>query len=86
MNVLKCTSCGSNELVEAEGVFTCPYCRSKFEPQNTNGSSKESVIEMLSDLDLLLKKCESDPANRSRYINLILDIDPGNKEVKKYFI
>jgi hypothetical protein len=39
---------------------------------------------MLSDLDLLLKKCELDPANRSRYINLILDIDPLNQEVNKY--
>ena len=84
MNILECTNCGSKELIEADNVFICAYCRSKFVPTIPELAPKDSVIEMESDVETLLNKCERDPGNRRRYVNLILDIDPHNEAVKKY--
>jgi len=45
---------------------------------------RETVMDLLSDIQMLLQKCESDPANRYRYANLILDMDPTNQTAMKY--
>lgn len=44
----------------------------------------ETSIRLVSDVEMLLKKCEDDPANRERYIQMILNIDPLNKEVQRF--
>ena len=48
-------------------------------------SAKETVDGGVdSDIQMLLEKCKQDPANRRRYANLILDIDPTNREAAAY--
>ena len=41
-------------------------------------------ISLQSDIELLLDKCRRDPRNARKYANLILDIDPGNKDALQY--
>jgi hypothetical protein len=84
MKIQECKSCGSNELVQIENFLVCTFCRSRYVAEIVDIAPGESVIEMRSDVELLLEKCETDPANRRRYINLILDIDPLNQDVKKF--
>ena len=43
-----------------------------------------SSIALEEDIAVLLKKCREDPKNARKYANLVLDIDPGNAEAKKY--
>ena len=45
---------------------------------------KATSIGMQDDINALLARCESDPANRRRYVSLILDLDPYNQEVLKF--
>ena len=81
MKVIKCTNCGSIELIKEGSVSVCIYCKSSFSnPVPDSGSG----IGLDQDIILLLQKCEEDPPNRSKYVNLILDIDPTNSEVLKY--
>lgn len=70
--------------MEVEQYMVCTFCRSKFQDSRDVTQRVDSHIGLKSDVDELLKKCESDPLNRARYIRLILDIDPGNSEVRKY--
>ncbi len=84
MKVVECSGCGSKELVEKDGFIFCVYCQSKHLPKRNNKPSLETKIELASDIELLLKKCTDDPANKRRYANLILDLDPTNLEAKKY--
>jgi hypothetical protein len=44
----------------------------------------EVNIEIDSDIQMLLMKCREDPVNARKYANLILDIDPGNLEAKRF--
>ena len=81
MKLIECSRCGSKELFEDNNVIVCAYCRSRFKPEANKGAT---VIDVQSDVQLLLRKCIDDPANRIRYANLILDIDPSNKEVLRY--
>ena len=80
---LVCERCGGNLFVEKDGYRICRYCKSKFAlpAQNT---AKGSNISVRSDVQALLQKCRTDRKNARRYANLILDIDPGNEEAKKY--
>lgn len=84
MKSVECTRCGSKELFEDEGYVVCAYCQSRFMPEVDNNPRKGTVIDVQSDIQALLKKCIEDPANRRRYANLILDIDPSNWEATKY--
>jgi|SaaInlStandDraft_2_1057019.scaffolds.fasta_scaffold33282_2 hypothetical protein len=84
MKLHACTACGSKELYEDGDYQTCAYCRARLVPQEDDFPSKKTQISISSDIDALLKKCESDKANRRRYINLILDLDPTNKKVDKF--
>ena len=82
MKLVKCTNCGSNELIEESGLVVCVYCRSKYVPQAKDALQSKTVIGITSDIEALLQKCKQDPTNRRRYANLILDIDPTNQEAK----
>jgi len=84
MKLVECPKCGSQELIEQRGYVFCAYCRSKFIPRAEDSPPVESVIAINSDIDDLLQKCRTDPPNRRRYANLILDIDPTNHEAMKY--
>jgi transcription elongation factor Elf1 len=81
MKLLECARCGSKELLEKEGYVVCVYCGSRFQSEDSN---HPTVIDVYSDIQLLLRKCIEDPENRRRYAGLILDIDPSNSEVMKY--
>jgi hypothetical protein len=53
-------------------------------PQPDDVLEKETFISLLSDVELLLQKCQDDPSNRRRYAGLILDIDPTNQTARQY--
>lgn len=84
MKLVTCTRCSSNELFEEGGYVVCAYCRSRFVPQPDDVLEKETFISLLSDVELLLQKCQDDPSNRRRYAGLILDIDPTNQTARQY--
>lgn len=85
MKQLVCERCGGNEFIENNGYRTCKFCNTKFVMQPGDIPQKSSNIALNDDIKLLLKKCIDDPANARRYASLVLDIDPGNTEAKKYF-
>ena len=84
MKVIECNRCGSSELVERGGYAVCAFCHSQFMLQSEDMSTSPTTISLMSDIELLLKKCEDDPLNRRRYASLILDIDPTNKQAIQY--
>lgn len=84
MKLLECTRCGSKELFEENGYVVCAYCQSRFAPRADDVPQRKTVIGLHSDIEVLLQKCNDDPANRRRYASLILDIDPTNDEAAKY--
>ena len=79
-----CARCGSNELTEVDGYLQCVYCQSRYEIGSKQVSLLATSIGLAADIEALLKKCEDDPANRQRYIRMILNIDPSNKEVQRF--
>jgi len=84
MKSLDCSHCGSKELVERGGFLTCIYCQSRFVLEAAETPLKSTEIAISADIKALLRKCQDDPKNRSRYANLILDIDPSNDEARRY--
>lgn len=97
MKQIKCNSCGADDVIEKNGFLTCRYCRSKFVIEqgekyiynsvksfNNNKTIGCSSIALEDDVQRLLDKCKIEPKNARRYANLILDIDPTNKEALKY--
>ena len=79
-----CKNCGAQTLTAKDGYLVCDYCGSKFALEKDDVSVKASAIDINDDVTRLLKKCEEDPINARRYVNLILDIDPTNSDVWKY--
>ena len=77
-----CSRCGASEWRRESGFLVCKYCGTSFIPEKS--SMKESSIDLSDDVSRLLEKCKSDPKNARRYANLILDIDPLNKEALMY--
>ena len=84
MKLVECTKCGSNELFDENGYVVCAYCRLKFVPSEEDKPKSGAVISVYDDIQYLLEKCRSDSANRRRYANLILDIDPTNFDAMKF--
>lgn len=89
MESIYCKNCGSNVLIkEPNGVYFCQYCGSRFMMTNNahRGSAfnTHSEIGLSDDVRRLLDMCRTDPINARKYANLILDIDPGNKEALFY--
>lgn len=79
-----CENCGANDFIEKNGYKICKYCGSKFLINLEDIPIKDTQIALGDDVKRLLSKCENDPVHARRYVNLILDIDPTNKEVYKY--
>lgn len=84
MNLVECSRCGSKDLFVEDMLVICAFCRSRYTPQADQHLQKETVVDVLSDIQVLLQKCETDPTNSYRYASLILDIDPTNQEVINY--
>ena len=84
MKVLSCEKCGSNDLQCDGNYLVCPYCGSKYLMDPSDKQVKQSNISLGSDVERLLEKCRREPRNARKYANLILDIDPTNKEALKY--
>lgn len=84
MKLISCTRCGSKDLDSERGYVTCTYCQSRFVEQSDDRPKAPTVVGLGSDVQMLLDKCQSDPANRQRYASLVLDIDPTNQEAIRY--
>ena len=84
MKQIICESCGSNDFTELNGYRICQYCKAKFLLHHDVVPKKGTSIALNEDIRMLLRKCKEDPANARRYANLVLDIDPSNKEANKY--
>ena len=79
LKTVQCKQCGANVLREEGNYYICEYCGTKFlkKPEGEG-------ISLNSDIERLLQKCKTDPKNAKKYANLILDIDPDNREALKY--
>jgi len=99
MEGIVCKNCGSNSLQFKHGFWVCDYCDTRFVPTELTGGqtisygggssrsfggSGGSQISVSSDVENLLQKCRLNPKKARKYANLILDIDPDNKEALKY--
>lgn len=79
MEKVSCSSCGSNVLTRDGSYYVCSYCGTRFKTNNV-----DSTIALNDDVASLIQKCKVEPQNARRYANLILDIDPNNKEALQY--
>lgn len=84
MKLINCTQCGSVDLIRDDGYMVCKFCGSRYAIEKSDIGIKPSTISINSDIEVLLKKCRTDPKNAKKYANLILDIDPDNKDAYKY--
>ncbi len=84
MKLIQCEQCGGGEFYRDNGFMVCKYCNARYAIERGDLGVQESTISLNSDIDTLLKKCKQDKKNARRYANLILDIDPDNKEALKY--
>ena len=84
MKALVCSRCGAHEWKEADGYRICAYCGTRFLLSEEERVRPRSEIRLSSDIERLLKKCQDNPKNASKYANLILDLDPTNDEARRY--
>lgn len=77
-----CVNCGADSFIFKDGYKICKYCNTRV--KNNEPKVSASEISLQSDIDILLQKCKDDPARARKYAGLILDIDPTNREAKKY--
>ncbi len=90
MKAFICPCCGAPEFQDENGYKVCQYCGGRFLPnalvQNTPRTQPpvSAGIVINDDVQRLLMKCKTDPKNARKYANLILDIDPNNREAYKY--
>lgn len=84
MKLVTCARCGASDLIESDGYRICHYCRSKYVIHSDDIMAQDSIIALDNDVKMLLQKCRDNPASARRYANLVLDIDPGNVEARKY--
>ena len=78
MKQIVCESCGASDFIEKAGFRICKYCGTQYQ------INSKSAIFIDDDVQRLLQKCKDEPWSARRYANLILDIDPTNKEALKY--
>jgi hypothetical protein len=81
---ITCKKCGASDFYEQNGYGVCRYCQTRFILTTAQTASQNSGITLSDDIKMLLKKCQNDPINASRYAGLVLDIDPSNTEAIKY--
>ncbi|MBP7211118.1 MAG: hypothetical protein KBA02_07995 [Paludibacteraceae bacterium] len=79
-----CENCGAHDFTLNNGYIVCQFCNTKYVITDDDIPKKESVISVREDVKRLLEKCKNDPLNARRYANLVLDIDPTNREAHKY--
>ena len=84
MKLVVCERCGGMAFYEQNGYRICQYCNSAYLIQAEDIPDKGSNIAIDDDVQMLLQKCITDPMNARRYASLILDIDPGNIEARRY--
>ena len=92
MKSFVCNACGATDLQIEKGHVVCPYCETKYNLTADDFDfygfhKKDSAaigISLGADIEMLLRKCRANPKNARKYANLILDIDPDNKEALKY--
>ena len=85
MKAFSCDHCGASKWYEKNGHRYCSYCGSQLMiTSGKSGSVHDSSIDISDDVKRLLQKCKADPARAARYANLILDIDPDNKDALRY--
>ena len=80
MKALICEHCGGDEFIEKEGYYICRYCKSTFVPSKDMKPEKTATIALNDDVARLLQKCKTDPVRAQKYAELILEMDPSNKE------
>lgn len=78
MKLITCSNCGASKFTIRNQKYICVYCGSTYEKSHT------TTISINDDIQKLLQKCRENPLAAKRFANLILDIDPGNNEAKKY--
>ena len=81
METWRCPCCGGDKYTIENNYKICAYCKSKFKIEDL---SEKTGISINKDIENLLQKCSLYPEKASKYANLILDIDPENKEAQKY--
>lgn len=79
-----CANCGADVFIYKDGFKVCKFCNSRYALDEAEKPQKKAVVSLQSDIEILLEKCKADPARAKKYAGLILDIDPTNKEAKKY--
>ena len=84
MKPIRCLNCGANDMVEVGSFWVCRYCQSKFAIESSDVPREGMGVSLNADIQRLLRKCKEDPRNAKKYANLILDIDPTNREALKY--
>ena len=80
-----CAYCGSKFLKETKSEKSS-FGTVSFEGGTPLSKSLDNLtggISLDSDIERLLQKCRTDPKNKKKYINLILDLDPDNTDVYK---
>lgn len=85
-NYFVCDYCGSKFLKETKSERSSNNGGGFVSNSNNTVLNPESLIggiSLNSDIERLLNKCKTDPKNKRKYINLILDIDPDNTEIYK---
>lgn len=80
-----CPNCGADEYIYKDGFKVCRYCNSRYSLGEESPARKSAEVALSDDITRLLEKCKTDPKNAKKYAGLILDIDPTNREAKKYF-
>lgn len=86
MKIIQCANCAANELKEKDGYFICEYCGSRFAVEGSDRPRNAMGMSISEDIQRLLVKCRTDRKNARKYANLILDIDPDNKDALKYLL
>jgi len=84
MKAILCESCGASDFYQKDGLRICAYCGTKHQITGDDLTPHSFGVAMSDDVLRLLQKCREEPYNARRYANLILDIDPNNKEAMKY--
>lgn len=80
-----CGACGSSDFTWKGSKRICSYCRTSFTTNSIDGKPvRDAEIGVVDDVSRLLQKCRDDPRNAIKYANLILDVDPTNKEALSY--
>ena len=83
LNEIKCKNCGSTDFREENGYRICAFCGSKFLMAADNKPAKDTVLDLQSDVEMLLQKCKENPERAPKIAERILEIDPYNQEAKQ---